>query len=108
MATFSRPRSHLMPIAARLSRLPFWLLLCITLGLLMLWGFVRGDNYHIIFNAVRKGLGTTIRVSFIAYVLAMGLGLLLSLMRTHRSRVTQEVSSFYTEGMGGVPMMGLL
>ena len=98
----------MMPLTDRLSRLPFWLLLCITLGLLMLWGFVRDENYRIIFNAVRKGVGTTMRVSIQAYVLAMGLGLLLSLMRVHRSRVTQEVSSFYTEVMRGVPMLVLL
>jgi polar amino acid transport system permease protein len=97
-----------MPVADRLSRLPFWLLLCITLGLLMLWGIVRDENYRIIFNAVRKGVGTTFRVSILAYFLAMGLGLLLSLMRIHRSRVTQEVSSFYTEVMRGVPMLVLL
>jgi polar amino acid transport system permease protein len=108
MTTSSRPRSRLMPVADRLSRLPFWLLLCITLGLLMLWSFVRDENYRIIFNAVRKGVGTTFKVSLIAYFLAMGLGLLLSLMRIHRSRVTQEVSSFYTEVMRGVPMLVLL
>jgi polar amino acid transport system permease protein len=38
----------------------------------------------------------------------MGLGLLLSLMRVYRSRITQEVSSFYTEVMRGVPMLVLL
>ena len=108
MAPSSSPRSHFIPLTDRLSRLPFWLLLCITLGLLMLWGFVRDENYRIIFNAVRKGVGTTMRVSIQAYVLAMGLGLLLSLMRVHRSRVTQEVSSFYTEVMRGVPMLVLL
>jgi polar amino acid transport system permease protein len=97
-----------MPIADRLSRLPIWLLLCITLGLLMLWGFVRDEDYRIIFNAVRKGVGTTFKVSLIAYFLAIGLGLMLSLMRIHRSRVSQEVSSFYTEVMRGVPMLVLL
>jgi polar amino acid transport system permease protein len=108
MTVQNNTRSHLMPLADRLSRLPFWLLISITLALLMLWGFVRDENYRIIFNAVRKGVGTTLRVSLIAYVLAMGLGLLLSLLRTHRSRVTQEVSSFYTEVMRGVPMLVLL
>jgi polar amino acid transport system permease protein len=108
MTTNARSRSHLMPITDRLSRLPFWLLICIILGLLMLWGFVRDENYRIIFTAVRKGVGTTFKVSILAYFLAMGLGLMLSLMRVHRNRVTQEVSSFYTEVMRGVPMLVLL
>jgi len=97
-----------MPIADRLSSLPFWLLISITLGLLMLWGIARNESYRIIFNAVRKGVGTSLYVSLIAYFLAIVLGLLLSLMRIYRSRITQEVSSFYTEVMRGVPMLVLL
>ena len=97
-----------MPIVDRLSRLPFWLLIAITLGLLMLWGIARNESYRIIFTAVRRGVGTTLRVSLVAYLLAIGLGLILSLLRVHRSRVTQEVSSFYTEVMRGVPMLVLL
>jgi polar amino acid transport system permease protein len=108
MATSTQPRSHLLPAVDLFSRLPFWLLISIILGILMLWGFVRDESYRIIFNAVRKGLGTTLYVSLIAYLLAMGLGLLLSMLRVNRSRITQEISSFYTEVMRGVPMLVLL
>lgn len=108
MSTDTHSRSHFLPVADQLSRLPFWLLVSITLGLLMLWGIARNESYRIIFNAVRKGVGTTLYVSLIAYILAVGFGLLLSLLRTHRSRITQEVSSFYTEVMRGVPMLVLL
>lgn len=108
MQTDTSSRSHLLPVADRLARLPFWLLITITLGVLMLWGIIRNESYHIIFNAIRKGLGTTIRVSLFAYILAMGLGLLLSILRVSRSRISQEVSSFYTEVMRGVPMLVLL
>jgi polar amino acid transport system permease protein len=108
MNTSSRPRSHLISLTDRLSRLPFWLLIAITLGLLMMWGIARNDSYQVIFKALSRGVGTSIRVSLVAYALAIGLGLLLSLLRVHRSRVTQEVSSFYTEVMRGVPMLVLL
>jgi polar amino acid transport system permease protein len=47
-------------------------------------------------------------VSLIAYVLAMVLGLLLSLMRIYQSRLTREISSFYIEIVRGVPMLVLL
>ena len=108
MSPDTRSRSHLLPVADRLSRLPFWLLLSITLGLLMLWGIARNESYRIIFNAVSKGMGTTIRVSLISYSLAVGLGLLLSMLRVYHSRITQEISSLYTEVMRGVPMLVLL
>ena len=101
-------RSHLLPLTDRLSRLPYWLIASLLLAMMLLWGMVNNQDYRVIFNAVRKGIGTTIYVSIVAYALAMLLGLLLSLMRVYRSRVTQEVSSLYTEIMRGVPMLVLL
>lgn len=101
-------RSRILPFVDSLSRLPYWLLISIMVGIILLWGIANDQDYRVIFNAVRKGLGTTIYVSLIAYVAAMLLGLLLSLMRIYRNRFTQEVSSFYTEVMRGVPMLVLL
>lgn len=102
------PRSRLLPITDRFSRLPYWLLFALLIGLLLLWGIVNDRNYRIIFNALRQGVTTTIYVSFIAYILAMSFGLLLSLMRVYKNRFTQEVSSFYIETIRGVPMLVLL
>ncbi len=104
----SESHSHLLPAADRLSKLPYWLLAALVLAALILWGIVNDQDYRVIFNAVRKGLGTTIYVSIIAYTLAMLLGLLLSLLRIYRNRLTQEVASFYTEILRGVPMLVLL
>jgi len=101
-------RSHLLPVIDWLSRLPFWLLAALLIGVVLLWGIVNDQDYRVIFEAVRQGLTTTIFVSFIAYVLAMGMGLSLSLMRIYQNRLLQEVSSFYTEVMRGVPMLVLL
>jgi polar amino acid transport system permease protein len=101
-------RSRLLPFADTLSRLPFWLLAAGILALILLWGIVRDQDYNVIFKAVSRGIGTTIYVSLIAYVLAMVLGLLISLLRVYTSRITQEVSSFYVEVMRGVPMLVLL
>ncbi len=101
-------RSHLLPAVDTFSRLPYWLLVSILIGILLLWGIANNQDYGTIFNAVRKGVGTTVFVSLISYLFAMLLGLVLSLARIYRSRLTQEVSSFYTEVMRGVPMLVLL
>ncbi len=101
-------RSHLVPVADRLSRLPYWLLVAILLAVILFWNIANNESYRVIFNAVRQGVWTTVYVSAIAYVLAIVLGLLLSLMRVHRSRVMQEVSSFFVEIVRGVPMLVLL
>lgn len=102
------PRSRLLPITDSFSRLPYWLLLAILIAVILLWGIINDSNYRIIFDALQQGVTTTIYVSLIAYILAMSLGLLLSLMRVYKNRVTQEVSSFYIEIIRGVPMLVLL
>jgi len=101
-------RSHFIPIADRLSHLPYWFLVAALLAVLLLWGITNSGDYRVIFDAIRKGAWTTITVSVIAYALATSLGLLLSLLRVHRSRLTQEISSFYVEIIRGIPMLVLL
>jgi polar amino acid transport system permease protein len=100
--------SHLLPLADRLSRLPYWLLAAILLAAIFVWTIINEGDYRVIFGAVRKGLWTTIYVSLIAYVLATLLGLGLSMLRVYQSRLTQEISSFYIEIVRGIPMLVLL
>lgn len=107
--TNSHPsRSHLMPAADRLSRLPYWLLLAMMLGVLAFWGIANNQSLRVIFNALSKGVWTTIYVSLVAYSSAIVLGLVWTLMRVSTSRVLQEVSSFFVEILRGVPMLVLL
>ena len=101
-------RSHLFPVADRLSRLPYWLLAAMLLAVCLFWIILTNPYYRIIFSALRQGVWTTIYVSAIAYALAMAMGLILALMRVYKSRVTQEISSFYVEIVRGVPMLVLL
>jgi polar amino acid transport system permease protein len=101
-------RSHLIPVADRLSRLPYWLLVAILAAVLLFWSIVSKEDSRVIFDAVRQGVGTTLSVSLVAYVLAVMLGLLLCLMRVYPNRLAQEVSSFYVEIVRGIPMLVLL
>lgn len=101
-------RSHLIPVADRLSRLPYWLLVTILLAVIAFWVVASDTGSRIILKAVAQGVWTTVYVSLVAYALALVLGLLLSLLRVHRSRVAQEISSFYVEIIRGVPMLVLL
>jgi polar amino acid transport system permease protein len=100
--------SHLVPITDRLSKLPYWLLVALLIGVLALWTIANNEDSRIIFAAVRKGVWTTIYVSAIAYALAILLGLVWTLMRVSHSRPMQELSSFFVEILRGVPMLVLL
>jgi len=101
-------RSHLIPATDRLSRLPYWLLAALLLGLLASWTIATNENYRIIFAAVSKGVWTTIYVSSVSYIFATVGGLAWCLMRVSSYRWMQEVSSFFVEILRGVPMLVLL
>jgi polar amino acid transport system permease protein len=101
-------RSHLIPAIDSLSRLPYWLLVAILLAVLSFWVIVNNSHLRVIFDAVRKGMWTTIYVSVLAYVLAIALGLVWALLRVYRNRLAQQVSSFFVEIIRGIPMLVLL
>jgi polar amino acid transport system permease protein len=101
-------RSHLLPAADSLARLPYWLLAALLSAVLLLWAIANNEELRTIFGAVRQGVWTTIYVTLLAYTAALGIGLVLALMRVYHSRITQEVSSFIVEIVRGIPMLVLL
>ena len=101
-------RSHMIPASDRLSRLPYWLLAALLLGVLAFWTIANNQGYRIIFAAVKQGIWTTLYVSLVAYTLAILLGLVWMLMRVSKSRTLQEISSFFVEIIRGIPMLVLL
>ena len=90
------------------SKVPYWLLTIILLGLFFLWRAVTGSDYQIILSAVSKGIVTTIYVSLIAYTFSIIVGLLIGLMRIAPLRLLRETASLYTEIVRGVPMLVIL
>jgi polar amino acid transport system permease protein len=98
----------MIPASDRLSRLPYWLLVALLLAVLAFWTFATNDNYKVIFAAVRQGIWTTVYVSLIAYIFAMILGLIWTMMRVSQNRLLQEISSFFVEILRGIPMLVLL
>ena len=103
----SPSRRHLLPVAS-LSRLPYWLLVVMLLGVLAVWSVVREEDYRVIFRAVSRGIVTTLYVSVIAYAAAAAIGLLFGLMRASHRRVLREAASVYIEVVRGVPMLVIL
>lgn len=92
----------------RLSRLPYWLLAALLLGVFFLWAMLSREDYRVILTAVSQGVATTVYVTLVAYALATLFGLLLGLMRVSHSRPAQEVATFYIEIIRGVPMLVIL
>ncbi|HUX14375.1 MAG TPA: amino acid ABC transporter permease [Spirochaetia bacterium] len=109
MSNANQPsRSHLVPLADRLSKMPYWLLAIVLLGVLALWRITLSTDYRVIFQAASRGMLTTVFVSVVAYSFALFFGLLLGLMRASKIRILREIASFYVEIVRGLPMLVVL
>jgi len=98
----------MLPFTNRLARLPYWLLAAILLGIIFLWTMLTNADYRVILNAVARGIGTTVYVTAIAYLLAIFIGLVFGIMRVSQFRLAHEISTFYVEILRGVPMLVIL
>ena len=87
---------------------PFWLLAIVLLGVLFAWYVATDGNYTTIFIALSRGIVTTLWVSFVAFALAMALGLIVCLGKLSQIRVLREVATFYIEVVRGIPVLVLL
>ncbi|MCB0247869.1 MAG: amino acid ABC transporter permease [Anaerolineae bacterium] len=91
-----------------MARVPFWLIAAMILGLVFLAFMLTDADYRVILAAVSKGIGVTIRVSLIAYAIALVFGLIIGLGRVSSHRIINEIATFYVEIVRGVPMLVLL
>lgn len=102
-ATFLMPGSRRKPDTG--ARFPWWLLALALLGLMTLWAIVTDASYAEIFNTLRKGVLTTLWVTFLAFGLASILGLAVALARTSGVNWLAQVATFYVELIRGVPIL---
>jgi len=87
---------------------PWWLVVAVVLGIAIAIAIASSGLYSQIFQAVSKGILTTILVTLTAYALACLIGLGIALMALSGSLVLRQVSRFYVEIIRGVPILVLL
>ena len=79
-----------MPFKKTLERTPWWLVTIIIIALVLLWNMVAEQSYQRIANALSEGLLTTVGVTFMAFILASLIGLLIALAGFSRHRILRE------------------
>lgn len=116
-----QPRSRLFSGLDRMSEWPWWLLVAILLGLLIVYEISTNERMTNAFNAVvgynvndgplsllEKGILITIRTTLAAYGLAVVIGLVVGLARVSTNPIILNIASFYVEVVRGVPILVLL
>lgn len=103
-----RRGARLIPGVERLSEIPWWLLIVMALGLMIVLSILTDDQMTVIFRSVARGIRVTLFVTFTAYLLAITIGLFVGLGRVSQNKVINNLASFYVEVVRGVPMLVLL
>jgi len=102
------PAPSLSPPRKTRREVPYWLLAMGLLFVLGLWLIVADEGYTSIFRALSSGVITTLWVTFVAFMLATLLGLLIAIMRTSGVKLLREVATFYVELIRGIPILVFL
>ena len=103
-----RPQPKLIPWTKKLTQLPWWALIILLAGVLIVYFLFTSPTYQDAFSFLRAGVRLTILVSLIAFGLSLILGLIAGLGRVSKNVFSYTISSFYVEVIRGIPLLVLL
>lgn len=87
---------------------PWWLIALLVIAAALAVVIAANDIFTQVFTVVLKGLGVTVFVTLVGFVLATVLGLGVALMALSEHVVLRQIARFYTEVIRGVPILVLL
>ena len=100
--------SKLIPWTGRLADLPWWALIILLLGALIVYFIIISPEYQRAFLFLVAGVKLTLAVSVISFGIALVFGLVLGLGRVSKNVVFYTLSSLYIELVRGIPILVLL
>lgn len=103
-----RRTPRLTPWTDRIWALPWWALLILLLGVVVVYFIFTTPTYQDAFNFLLVGVRLTILVSVVSFVFSLILGLILGLGRVSKNVVFYTLSTFYVEVVRGIPILVLL
>ncbi len=99
------PKTVQGQVTNSLSEFPWWLLIIALAGIIALFRFYTDETYHEIFNFLKDGVIVTIRVTLIAYVIAISIGLMAGLGRVSKNPISYNLATVYVQVMRGLPIL---
>jgi polar amino acid transport system permease protein len=111
MATTSkieRSQPSLIPWTGKLAQVPWWALIILLIGVLIVYFVFTSATYQDAFFFLIAGVRLTIVVSLISFGISLVLGLIAGLGRVSKNVVYYTLSSLYVEVVRGIPILVLL
>ncbi len=88
-----------------LSDQPWWVLVLLLAGAVLVWRFATDDTYHAILGKILLGLPITLAVTAAAYAAAIVIGLVAGLGRLSRNALVYNTATLYVQSIRGVPIL---
>ena len=104
----ARTRPGILGSDFKLSSLPWWALILIGTGLILIYLILASQPYHETFTYLSVGMIVTLRITVSAYSIATVIGLITGLARTSKNLVPYTLSTLYVETVRGVPLIVLM
>ena len=96
------------PSEIRWRNLPWWAILLIIFGFLVILLITTNANYRDTFLFLRAGIIVTIRITITAFPIAMVIGLFTGLARLSKNPFLHNAATLYVEVIRGIPMVVLI
>jgi polar amino acid transport system permease protein len=91
-----------------LSSLPWWAIILLITGLILIYLIFANPNYHDTFIYLQAGVLTTLRITLIAFPIATVIGLFVGLARLSKNVVLNTIATIYVEVVRGIPLVVLI
>jgi polar amino acid transport system permease protein len=90
------------------SKVPWWALLLVGLGVFVVYLISSNQNYHATFSFLLAGVIVTLRMTLIAFPLATIIGLFTGLARTSKNTFLYNLATLYVETVRGIPLVVII
>lgn len=91
-----------------LNRMPWWLLIILLVGAFVLFSMFQEEKYVQALNYLIQGVGLTVLISVVAYMIALVLGLIAGLGRVATNPITYTLATLYVEVIRGLPLLVII
>ncbi len=104
---FKKPIS-ILPAQFSASRLPWWALILVFTGLILIYLIFADADYRDTFLFLKDGMVVTLRITLFSFPLATTIGLLVGLGRTSKNTAFFTAATLYVEVVRGIPLVVLI
>jgi polar amino acid transport system permease protein len=95
-------------LTKRLADFPWWALIIMLAGVLLVYNFTSNSTYRDIFTTLVKGLELTVIVTISAFALSIVLGLLTAFGQISKNPLFRNIALLYVQIVRGIPALVLI